>query len=235
MTREKFLRRFRVVNGVIAIAGLLLLVWLFDYMRHSAWDSSTVIVISAIYYVIQLAPVLYVARLGFKLNNVFRRSWPEAKRKATLQRRGLFDFVSPFAVFLAIGGYLAIVPFIVLVQEKPFPGYQLLGVLTLTYLMQGAVIYHALYGKKMNPLETPELRAHRIGMTAKTGVYGLIVVTIFFAFVFLVDKLEMKHWVPLAQTFCLLFSTGFCLMGVSAPPEPGARPGSTPSTTASHH
>ena len=31
-----------------------------------------------------------------------KHSLPDSKRKAILERRGLFDFVSPFVVFLAV-------------------------------------------------------------------------------------------------------------------------------------
>jgi hypothetical protein len=234
--REKFLSRFRAVNWAVAVLGLALLAWLFDHMRSPDWDEGRVIALSAIYYMVQLAPFLFVGWLGFKFNRTFRRSWLEGKRKASLQRRGLLDFVSPIAVFFAVAGYIAIVPFIILVQDKPFPGYGLLGVLTLTYLLQGSVIYKALYGKKANPLEAPEMRAHRIDMTVKTGVYGLILVVAFFTFVFLVDMMDMKRWVPLAQTICLLFSTAFCLMVVAKPPRDPEQhgPDTSPATSASH-
>jgi Cu/Ag efflux pump CusA len=82
------------------------------------------------------------------------------------------------------------------------------------------VVYRALYGKKSTPFETRASRAHRIGMTVKVCVYGCIVSALFFVFVFTVDQLDMKRWVPLAQGVCLLISTLLSLMGLTLPPRP---------------
>jgi hypothetical protein len=45
----------------------------------------------------------------------------EGKRQAILQRRGLFDFVSPFIVFLAALGYFLFIAFVICIQHL---GYQ---------------------------------------------------------------------------------------------------------------
>jgi hypothetical protein len=102
-------------------------------------------------------------------------------------------------------------------QRKPFPGFALIGVLTLTYASQIFVVYRTLYGKKANPFETHAGHLHKIGLAVKTIVYGCIVCSAFFAFVFAVDLLDLKRWVPLAQSVCLLITTFLVLMSLSAP------------------
>ena len=52
-----------------------------------------------------------------------KRSLPEGKRKAILQRRGLFDFVSPFIVFLAVLSYFLFAAFVIYIRQHPFPGF----------------------------------------------------------------------------------------------------------------
>ncbi len=232
LARERFLTRYRAVNTAIAVLGLLVLGWLFTYMRRPDWNDDPVILLSAAYFMLQLAPILFVSWVGFKFNKELRHSALEGKRKATLQRRGLFDYISPFMVFLAVAGYFLFVGFVLYVQQEPFPGYGLIGVLTLAYALQAHVIYRNLYGKKSNPFETHAGRVHAIGLTVKTTVYGCIICTLFFAFVFTVDMLDLKRWVPLAQSVCLLSTTLFCLMALSAPPrEPEANDlGETPAT-----
>jgi hypothetical protein len=218
LARERFLSRYRIVNAGIAVFGLLLLGWLFSYMRRPGWDEDPVVVLHGVYSMMQFLPHCFVAWLGFRFNKVHKRSLLEGKRKATLQRRGLFDFISPFIVFLAVSSYFLFAVVVIYIQPEPFPGFALIGVLTLTYALQAFVVYRALYGKT-NPLETHARRVHTIGLTVKIGVYSCIVCVVFFAFIFTVDLLDMKRWVPLAQSVCLLITTLFCLMSLTAPPR----------------
>jgi hypothetical protein len=217
LATEHFLTRHRAVNTIIAVLGLLLLGWMFNYMRRPDWDHDPVILLSGAYFIIQNLPLLFVTWLGFRWSRAHKHSLLEGKRKATLERRGLFDFISPFAVILAITGYVFFVAFVLYMQQEPFPGYGLIGALTLVYVAQSLVVYRALYGKKGNPFETHAGRVHKIGVTVRVCVYGCIVCVVFFAFVFTVDQLDMKRWVPLAQSVCLLISTLLCLMGLTLP------------------
>jgi hypothetical protein len=180
---------------------------------------SAVIILISAYFALQLVPQVFVAWIGFRFNKAHKHSLLGGKRKATLQRRGLFDFISPFTVLLAVLAYLLTVAFIISVQTTPFPGYALIGVLTLVYLSQIVIVYRALYGKKGNPLQTQSDREHTIGVKVRTAVYGCIVCTVFFACIFTVDLLALHRWVPLAQTVALLINTLLCLMSVTAPPR----------------
>lgn len=219
LARERFLSRYRTVNTGIAVLGLLLLGWLFSYMQRPDWDEDPVIALISAYFAMQMLPLFFVAWLGFRFNKVHKRSLLEGKRKATLHRRGLFDFISPFIVFLAVLGYFLFAAVVIYIQGDPFPGFALIGVLTLVYASQAFVVYRALYGKKSNPFETHAGRVHTIGLTVKVNVYGCIVCVVFFAFVFTVDLLDLKRWVPLAQSVCLLITTLLCLMSLTAPPR----------------
>jgi hypothetical protein len=210
----RFLARFRVINTAIAVLGLPLLAWLFYYMRRPGWSDDWVIILSAAYFMIQYLPVVFVTWIGFRWTRAHKSSLLDAKRKATLERRGLFDFVSPLAVFLAVSTFAACVWLILALQEKPFPGFGLIGVLTVTYAAHAWVVYRALYGKKSHPFESQADRVHRIGKTIRVCVYGSIVLSVYFAFVFAVDLFDLKRWVPLAQGICLLSSSVLCLMSV---------------------
>ena len=102
-------------------------------------------------------------------------------------------------------------------------GFALIGVLTLVYSLQAFVVYRALYGKKSDPLETSAGRVHKIGLTVNICVYACILCVVFFSVTFTLDLLDLKRWMPLAQSVCLLINTLFCLMGLTAPsrdPEP---------------
>ena len=216
---QRFLSRYRAVNTGIAVLGLLLLSWLFVYVRRPDWDEDAVIGTISAYFLLQLLPLVFVAWLGFKFNKAHKRRLLEGKRKATLQRRGLFDFISPFFVFLTVSSYFLFVVFVIYVQPKPFPGFALIGVLTLCYALEAFVVYRAVYGKKANPLETHASRVHTIGLTVKICVYSCLVCAVFFAFTFTLDLLDLKKWMPFAQSVCLLITTLLCLMSLVAPPR----------------
>jgi hypothetical protein len=219
LARERFLTRFRTVNLGIAALGLLLFGWLFRYLQRPNWDEDPVVVLISVYFMMQLLPVVFLTWLGFRSNRLHKRALLEAKRKAVLQRRGLFDFISPFVVFVAVTSYFVFTAFVIYVQPKPLPGFTLIGVLTLVYVLQAFVVYRAVYGRRSNPLETHERRVHAIGLTVKVTVYSSIVCVAFFSVAFTLDLFDLKRWVPLAQSLCLLVTTLFCLMSLRPPPR----------------
>ena len=110
---ERFLTRYRAANTVIAVLGLLLLGWFFSYMRRPDWDEGAVDRPVTVYFFLQMLPMVLIGLVAVRFNKVHKRSSPEAKRKAILQRRGLFDFVSPFVVFLAVLSYFLFVAFVI--------------------------------------------------------------------------------------------------------------------------
>jgi hypothetical protein len=224
LATARFLSRYRAANTIIAVLGAVLLGWLFNYMRRAAWDESTVIILHSIYSAMQFLPILIVGLIGFRHRKVLS-SFAQRKRKATLQPRGIFDCVSPFAVFVALGAYCLFVVSVIYFQPKPFPGFALIGVLTLTYALQIFTVYRQLYGRKANPFETHAARVHTIGQSVRAGVYGCIVCVVFFSFIFTVELLDMKTWVPFAQSLCLVLSAVLCIMGLTPPPRPSSEDG----------
>ena len=222
LARERFLTRYRALNTGIAVLGLLLLGWLFNYMLSPAWGERPVVILLCVYVVMQLLPICFVAWSGARFKSkVLKHSLPEGKRKATLQRRGLFDFVSPFTVFLAVAGYFLFAAFVIYVQQKPFKGFALVGALTLVYAAEAFVVYKMLYGKKINPIETNADSVRAIGLAVKSCIYGCILCVLFFATIFTIDLLELRSWIPFATSACLVVSMLLCFMGfIASPPSP---------------
>src|SRR6202008_4549077 len=101
----------------------------------------------------------------------------EAKRHAVLERRGLFDFVSPYVVLLAAVVFIFFVAFMIYIihfRENTFPvasGYFVLGVVVLSYVLSGLWMYKSIYGRKLNPYESHADRMHHIGLGVKSTVY----------------------------------------------------------------
>ena len=214
---ERFFTRMRVGSAGVAVVGLVALGWLYSYMRQPDWSLGMVIALNSVYFVFQFLPLLLAAWFTYRLYKAHEHAFSESKRTAMLERRRLFDFVSPSLVFLAVLAYLLFVALVIIFQRESFPGFFLVGVLTLVYALQARDVYRALYGKKYGPLDTHTVRTNRTGFAVKFGIYICIVNAVFFAFAFLIDLLDQKKWVPFAMsvlfvTVTLLINSGFTAM-----------------------
>ena len=156
--RERFLVLYRAINAGIALAGLGLLVWMFDHMRTPDWDAILVTKLQSGYIMAQMAPLVLISIVAARVKkSALTQSPPEVKRTASLQRRGLFDIVSRFAVFVAVLAYILFAGFILYVQQHPVPGflgYRLLAAVTLPYVLNAFCVYFLLYRRRKWPLET---------------------------------------------------------------------------------
>jgi hypothetical protein len=219
--QERFLTQYRALTTGIAVLGLLLLGWLFSYMRRPNWDEGKVDVLVIAYFLAAyFLPLVRFAWLGVRFNKEHKRSLPEGKRTAILQRRGLFDFVSPLIVFLAVSSYFLFAAFVIYIQQHPFPGFVgliNLGGLTLIYALNAFVVYMTLYGKKRNPFETHAGRLHTIGLTVKSSVYSCIVIVVYLSLNFSLRLLDLKRWEPFALSIFFVICALVASMGFAAP------------------
>ncbi len=213
LASNRFLTRIRAGSAGVAVVGVLALGWLFNYMRRPDWHLGTVIALNTVYFLVQFLPLLLAAWMTYRLYKTHELAVPQTKRTATLERRGLFDFVSPSVVFIAALAYVLFVAFALYVRREPTPALFLVGVLTLVYAMQAFDVYRALYGKKRSPIDTHAVRTHRTGFSVKLAVYVCLLNSLFFAFMVAIDLLDQKKWVPVAVsgffvTMSLLLSMG---------------------------
>lgn len=219
--QERFVTQYRALTTCIAVLGLLLLGWLFSYMRRPDWDDGQVEILVAVYFFAALVlPLFLVAWVAVRFNREHKRPLPEAKRTATLQPRGLFDFISPFFVVLAVLSYLLFAAFVFYIEQHPFPGFagliNLVGV-TLVYALNAFVVYKVLYGKKGNPFETHEGRRHAIGLTVKSCVYSCIVIVVYLSLNFALGMLDLQRWEPFALSVFFVITALLASMGFIAP------------------
>jgi hypothetical protein len=220
---ERSLTLYRVLNTSIAVLGLLLLGWLFSYMRRPDWDDGPVEALVGVYFAAQTFPLCFAAWAGARFNEVLKRSVPAGKRTAMLQRRGLFDFVSPSLVLLAVLSYFLFAAFVMYIEQDPFPGFAgsliNIGAVTLIYALTAFSVYKSLYGKKSNPLDTHAGRMRAIELAVKFSVYSCIACVVFLSLNFTLVLLDLQRWEPFAQS--VFFVTCACLyfMGLNAPPR----------------
>jgi hypothetical protein len=218
--QERFLTQYRALTTAIAVVGLLLLGWLFSYMRRPDWNDGMVILATGYFLAAQMLPLLLVVWIGVRFNKEHQRALPQGKRTAVLQRRGLFDFVSPFVVILAGLVYLLFAAFVIHLRQHPFQGFAgliNLGAVTLVYAINAFVVYTMLYGKNKNPFETHAGRLHTIGLTVKSSVYSCIVIVVYLSLNFSLALMDLKRWEPFALSIFFVICALVASMGFAAP------------------
>ena len=231
--QKRFLTQYRVLNTGTAVLGLLLLGWLFNYTQRPDWDDGPVeALLTAYFLVAQVLPVGLIAWVGVQFNRKHKRPLPDAKRTATLQRRGLFDFISPFVVGLAVLSYLLFAAFVLYLREHPFQGFAgliNLGGITLIYIVQAIFVYAMVYGGHKNPLETYAARLRTIGLAVKSSIYSCIVIVLYLALNLLLGMLDLQRWEPFALSLFFVSTGLLASMGFASPPrEPEPDGGAVP-------
>lgn len=209
-SRERFLSLYRVVNAGIAVLGLVLLGWLFNHMQSPDWDIVPVSRLLAFYCVAQMLPFVLISLIGAWIKRKsLLRSPLQGKRTASLQRRGLFDIISPFTVSLAVAGYVLFAAFIIAIQQHPvpeFPGYFLLRTITSVYALNAFMVYWLLYRRKKWPLETQAYRMQAVEVQVKIMFYASIAVVVFYSLITTLRLLHQVRWAPFAASVFIVIN-----------------------------
>ena len=221
----RFVTGYRVVNIVIAMLGVLLLGWLFMLIQRPEWTGE-VKTPAVLYLMLQMSPLVLFALYGVvRCRKLLMQPSQETKRKASLQRRGLFDFISPFAVYFAVASYFLFVVYSIWLDLYVYDNaslsrncYRGIIAVTMVYALNAFVIYKYLYGRK-NPLVTHEGRVQMIAATVKCGVYGGISVAWFLSIFGTIGQPGMNEWRPFALVVFFIVTTLLSVMSATAVPH----------------
>jgi hypothetical protein len=220
-----FLARYRAANTVLVVLGVLLLGWFVRCMQRPDWDGGTVGGLVTAYCLLQFSPILLIVWFALRFNKLHRRLLPEAKRKAVLQRRRLFDFVSPLAVLLAILAFFQFVAVVLYVARDPFPGFggpfANIGILSLGYILLSGFVMYLLHGRKIDPLQTHADRMRMIGGVANFYDWMLILTSISLSLNLARKLVDLETWRPFAGIVFFLIVTLLTLRTLrpTAPPR----------------
>jgi hypothetical protein len=194
---------YRRLNTVVALGGLALLAWFFMYTRQPDWDDDTVNTLVVAYFLLQMTPLGYWCVTGAKQLNKLRNLFQAERRTATLERRGLFDFVSPFVVFLTLLCYPLAVGLVIYVERDSSDAFLFIGGITLAYAVVGLGVYASLYGKR-TPFQTHEDRMRAMATSVRASVYTCLVVVAYLALSLMLEMLDLQPWAPFAMSVYLV-------------------------------
>lgn len=185
-------RNYMIANGIIVLAGILLLVGLIITPRSGSWDKA----ILTWFFMLQFFPLMLLDLGALREFKLMRNAVTGTNRKAELRPRRLFDFVSPASFGAVVATYLAFVGLIVYIKQFDYPwfgGYlNVLGVTILNLFLAG-IGFWMMYGKKLNPHQAYEDRMRQIEITVKVLMFTSIAATIFIALSIVLAALELRH------------------------------------------
>ena len=199
---KKVYRNFLVLNIAILLAGLALIAFLWGYPRTGAWDKA----IATWYFLLQFFPMLLLEFKSLREFKLMRKSRSDPTRKAVLQRRRFFDFISPGLFGLAVLTYIGFILMIIYVNQFDyswFGGYANIVGITGMNLFFAAIVYWNMRGKKLNPHQSPDDRNKQTGILVKVMVVTSIAATVFVSISIMLSALDMRELQVVVQ--CLYF------------------------------
>ncbi|MCG8607739.1 hypothetical protein MJD09_22490 [bacterium] len=203
---EKARRYYKNINSFILLAGLLLLAMLVSESRSGEWDGAIV----NTYFMVQFFPMMLMEIWSFKYYKLMRKTNSRTTRRAELQPRRLFDFISRTMMGMALLMYFAFVVFVLYIRQFDYPwfgGYGNIVGVTAMNLFFTAIIAWNLYGKRRDPYQAYEDRVRQIELTVKSLVFISIVATIFLVIGITLSTFDLRHLNPIVTSLYLQLIT----------------------------
>jgi hypothetical protein len=220
------LRRLRLLGLVTAIIGLLLLAVMIRYMLRPDWTDGPLEAVLPVYFLIQVLPTFLAILTAGRFHALLKRSLPQEKRKALLQPRGLFDFVSRSAVAVAVIAYFLFIALLAYIRQHPFPGFAGLltnvAGITFVYAAMALAIYMTLRVMGSSPLQAREDRLRSVGLAVRICVYSCTLCVTLIALIMMLTLLDLQRWEPTFESIGMVaigFLSGMALKEQMRIPE----------------
>ena len=178
---------FKYVSRFILLLGFLILYAIIFWVDHSTFADDGYIseFWPALYGMIQFLPLIAVEFSEFSQLKQMRNAHTASKRVAELRRRGLMDLVSPALLGVAVLIFAGAILFDLYVHDFDVSwghdSIQRALVMACTNGLLALVGAWNLYGRKQDPHQSPEDRAHKVSVSLKSLLYVSIVLSVFIA------------------------------------------------------
>jgi len=208
---EKARRNYRNLNVGVLLVGLSLLAVLLGDSRSGEWDVGNFVFP---YFMIQFFPMMLLEIRSFKYYRLMRKADSRTTRKAELQPRRLFDFISPTMIGLALLVYFAFIALILYIRQFDFPwfgGYWNIVGVTAGNIFFAAIVAWNMYGKKRDPYQAYEDRKRQIELVVQQMVFMSIAATTFMALEVILASLDLRDLQPTVMSLYFQLIAVVCL------------------------
>ncbi len=198
---KKGLRRYAVMNGIIALFGLGILaaMALNGYLPSHIKENENLIFV-LFFFMLQMVPHMLTELSTWRWYKLIREAYVGKTRTADLKPRHLFDFISPAFVALAVFLYVGWLVFYIYEHREttPWVWNQYVSIITVTAinLLFAFTIFRFLRGQKIDPYQASQDRQKHIGAVVKTHVYGSIGMSLFLIIMDLVNVYQLDRFEP---------------------------------------
>ena len=176
---------FKYVNRFIMLLGYLILLALMFWVDHSTFADDGFISEAwpAAYGMLQFLPLIAVELSEFSNLREMRQANTASRRVASLQRRGLTNMVSPALFGTAVLLFFGAIVFDLYVHDFAVTwghdSVQRAIVMSVTNGLLAAVGLWSLYGRKQDPHQSTEDRAHNIAVNLKSLLFVSMALSVF--------------------------------------------------------
>jgi predicted PurR-regulated permease PerM len=225
---QRIVHWYRLSNMLIALIGLVVLGIQYSLLQNPAWDKR-VILTSTAYLMLQYLPIIAIAMVGARYDKAFRDALPGQRRKAVLQRRRLFDFVSPGTVAVTLLCYPLFIPFALYIEDDALV---VIGIVTFMYVGGAALVYWFLYRMKRHPHHTHAEYLYAVGASVRSLVHTGLAVMVFMGVMLAVEAYDGDNLGPVLVTVFFVLLGLMSFSGMKGPPAGlnanGVTPGAVP-------
>lgn len=192
----KILSNYNFLNSFILALGLVLLGIVFanfpENSQRERWDQ----VIVFAFFMVQFFPILFLEISSFNIFRQMRKTDSRSIRKAELQPRRLFDFISPILLGIVIFVYVAFIIFILYFKRfnySWFGGNMNIIISTGAYILFIVIAVWNIYGKKLDPFQSFKDRRRQISLIVNQLAFISIGMILYTTFSIVAHAYELRY------------------------------------------
>lgn len=212
------MRIYKIFNYLVAVLGISVLVaMLISGYRPAEKGGDEIFVM--LYFFLQTLPLLYISWKEHLHYRQMRLTFDDKKRTADLVRRGLFDFISPIYVVIAISFFCGWLAFYTNgagpVAGWEIENYATVGLITLMNAFYALTVFAFVSGKKLDPYKAPKDQRKHAESMVKVMVFSSIMISVFLSIAQAADQYAFEILDPVMTSFymqlCIIFGLGLTM------------------------
>ncbi len=195
-------KTFKTINVITILIGVgaIFLAAINGYKPEGHGEETLI----GLYAMVQFIPMIFIEIKTYQQNKLMRELSKSGVRKAQLQARNLFDYISPIAVAAALIMFCLVILFELYIANFEFRMDQkfitIVGVGTVMQFFFGFTIYWAIYGKKQDPHLSYEDQKKVGSIATSSAVYTSIGMSVFIIVNSAVKEFNLSYLDPVIMS-----------------------------------